>query len=44
MIIICKCKCECKELIDKWSCNKGFFWNLSNCNFECDKSCDVWDI
>ena len=19
-----KCRCECKELIDKWVCNKGF--------------------
>ena len=22
-------------------CNKGFIWNLSNCECECDKSCDV---
>ena len=32
-----KCRCECKELIDKGICDKGFIWNLSNC----DKSCDV---
>ena len=24
-----KCRCECKELIDKSSCHKGFIWN--NC-------------
>ena len=29
-----KCRCECKELIDKGVCDKGY-------NFECDKSCDV---
>ena len=33
--------CECKELIDKSVCNKGFFWNPSNCECECDKLCDV---
>ena len=26
-----KCKCECKELIDKGICDKGFIWNPSNC-------------
>ena len=26
-----KCKCECKELIDKGVCHKGFIWNPSNC-------------
>ena len=34
-----KCRCECKELIDKGSCDKGFIWNPSKC--ECDKLCDV---
>ena len=29
-----KCRCECKELIDKGICNKGFIWNPSNC--ECN--------
>ena len=24
-------------------CNKGFIWNPSNCECECDKSCDVGD-
>ena len=25
-----------------WSwCDKGFIWNPSNCECECDKSCDV---
>ena len=36
-----KCRGECKELIDKSVCDKGFFWNPSNCECECDKSCDV---
>ena len=22
-----KCRCECKELIDKGICDKGFIWN-----------------
>ena len=33
--------CECKELIDKGVCNNGFIWNPSNCECECDKSCDI---
>ena len=36
-----KCRCECKELINKGSCDKGFFWNSSNCECKFDKSCDV---
>ena len=36
-----KCRCECKEWIDKGICDKGFIWNPSNCEYECDKSCDV---
>ena len=35
-----KCRCECKELIDKGVCDKGFIWNPSKCEWECDKSCD----
>ena len=35
-----KCR-ECKELIGKRICDKGFIWNPSNCECECDKSCDV---
>ena len=31
-----KCRCECKEIIDR-----GFIWNPSNCECECDKSCDI---
>ena len=27
-----KCRWECKELIDKSVCDKGFIWNPSNCN------------
>ena len=33
--------CECKEFIDKGVCDKGFIWNPSNCECECDKSCDI---
>ena len=37
-----KCRCECREeLVDKKRCDKGFIWNPSNSNCECDKSCDV---
>ena len=32
---------ECKELIDKGICDKGFIWNPCKCEFECDKACDV---
>ena len=33
--------CECKKLIEKSMCDKGFFWNASNCECECDKSYDI---
>ena len=36
-----KCGYQCKELIDKGICDKGCIWNPSNCECECDKSCDV---
>ena len=36
-----KCRCECKELIDKGKCDKGFIWNPSNCECEYDKAFDV---
>ena len=36
-----KCSCECKELVDKGICDKGFILNPSNCEYECDQSCDV---
>ena len=36
-----KCRCQCKELIDKRMCNKGFIWSPSKCECECDKACDV---
>ena len=26
-----KCICECKEMINKGVCDKGFIWYLSNC-------------
>ena len=29
------------ELIDKAVCDKGYIWNPSNCECECDKSCDA---
>ena len=33
-----KLRCECNELIDKGVYNKGFIWNPSNCEYECDNS------
>ena len=33
--------CECKELIVKGTCDKGFVWNPSNCECEWDKNCDI---
>ena len=36
-----KFPCECKELINKGICDKGFIWNPSNCECECDKTCDI---
>ena len=36
-----KCRCEYKELIDKGIHEKGFTWNPSNCECECDKSCEI---
>ena len=36
--------CECKELIDKGVCYKGFICNPSNCECECDKSCYFGEI
>ena len=34
-----KYRCECKQLIEKGICDKGFIGNPSNC--ECEKSCDI---
>ena len=28
-------------MIDKGRCDTGFIWNSSNCECECDKSCDI---
>ena len=37
-----KCRYECREdLIDKMVYDKGFSWNPSNCDCECDKSCGI---
>ena len=33
------CKCKCR--LDSSDCDTGFIWNPSNCNCECDKSCDM---
>ena len=30
-----------QEMIDKGVCDKGFIWNASNCECECDKTCDI---
>ena len=36
-----KRRCECKELIDTGVCDEGYVWNPSNCECECDKSCNI---
>ena len=36
-----KCRFECKGLTDKGVCDKGYFFNPSNCECECDKSCGI---
>ena len=36
-----KCRSNCKELIDNGICDKGFIWDPSNCECECDKFCDI---
>ena len=36
-----KYRFECKELLDKGVCDKGFILNPRNCEYECDKSCDI---
>ena len=36
-----KCRCEWKELFDNGRYDKGFIQNPSNCECECDKSCDL---
>ena len=33
--------CECEKLIDKGVCDTGFIRNPSNCECECDNSCDI---
>ena len=38
-----KCRCECKILVDKSIRDKGFIWNSSNCEWECDKLCGIGD-
>ena len=38
-----KCRRECKELIQKAMFDEGLIWNPSNCECECDKSCDIGD-
>ena len=35
------CRCECRELIDKGVCDKGFIFSSSNCKCECDKLCNT---
>ena len=36
-----KRRCECKELIGKVIHDKGFVWNPTNCECECDKACYI---
>ena len=33
--------CECNELIDKGVWDKEFIWNPSDCECDCDKSCNI---
>ena len=35
-----KCRCECKELIDKGSCDKGINWTPITCECDFDKLCE----
>ena len=34
---------KCNEFVDKVVCDKGFIWNPSNCECECDKLCNAGD-
>ena len=36
-----KCRFVCKELTSKGVCKRGFIWNPSNCECECNKSYEV---
>ena len=37
-----KCRCKCREkFIEKLMCDKGFIFNPTNCNYECDKACGI---
>ena len=36
-----KCRCEYEELIYEGRFYEGFIWNPSNCECECDKSCNI---
>ena len=37
-----KFRYECREELSyKERCDKGFIWSPSDCNCECDKSCDI---
>ena len=36
-----KCRCEFEALIEEGICDKVFISNPSNCECECNKSCDV---
>ena len=36
-----KCRCEWKESVDKEICDKGFMFNPSTCECECDNSCGI---
>ena len=38
---VCNSKQRWNELFDKGVCDKGPIWNPSNCECECDKSCDA---
>ena len=36
-----ECWCECKELGYGSSCEKGYMWNPSTCDSECNNACKI---
>ena len=36
-----ECRCESKKLDDWGSCEKGYMWNLSTCDCNCNKACRI---
>ena len=36
-----ECWCDCKELDDWDSCENGYMWNRSACDYDCNKACKI---